>query len=162
MLVKSLLEMPYVYSDGRHSDSKVQNLVCISSGSLTRDYELLGTVSTDSGTDEISLHLLKDPYAMLVRGVVPVINEYGNQTNQIVFGLKFKRRLMTELPVDMLAESCRQVDSVFIDPLYRGVGISSAVYKELVTRGFTIISDSSQFPDGKYLWKKLIKERGEL
>lgn len=154
--------MPYVYSDGHHSDARVEKFVTISDGSLARNYEFIGMADSRTGIDEISLYLIKDPYAMLIRGVVPVINEYGEPTNEIVFGLKFKRRMTTKLPTNMDEERCRQVDSVFIHPSYRGAGISANVYKELVRRGFIIISDSAQFPDGKYLWKKLIRQRDEL
>lgn len=51
-----------------------------------------------------------------------------------------------------------QVNGVFIQQKYRSSKIVSTIYRSLVLRGYTVVSDSTQFPPGVGLWKSIAHE----
>lgn len=51
-----------------------------------------------------------------------------------------------------------QVNSVKMDKKYRSVGAITELYISLVKHGYVILSDATQFTDGKMLWKRIARE----
>lgn len=157
MKLSDLFEEPYEVTDGVHSDNEIQKYGQMSSATLARDHEFLGSINSLQG-EKIKLYALKSPQYAVIRGVIPGYTDHGLNTNFVVFALRFKSVIQAKLPKELDGNKCLQVNSVFIAPEFRGEGITGAVYKLIATKGFSIISDSAQFRDGKELWKKLVRD----
>lgn len=56
------------------------------------------------------------------------------------------------------AQNELQVDTVHTDPEYRNLFLAGRLYFLLADRGYSIVSDYSQYLGGKALWKKLARE----
>lgn len=79
------------------------------------------------------------------------IDEFGEQTNQILAQVNFQD--YAELPV----KNPLQVKEVHAYVKVAGMGLASELYTLLAARGFTVVSDFTQYTGGKELWKKLAK-----
>lgn len=157
MKLSDLFEMPYEHTNGHHRDTDVEHYGQISFSALTRDYEYLGLVDSRQG-ENVRIYALKSPNFAVIKGVIDGQDGLGRNTNFVVFALRFKRNVLARIPAEVDASMCIQVNSVFISPEFRNEGISSTVYKYLTSKGFVIISDNTQFTDGKELWKKLVRD----
>jgi hypothetical protein len=104
----------------------------------------------------VEIHILADAHPC-VRGTISAQHPDDNgQTNRVIFSLRFKHaHTLVKIPKTVDASRLLQVDKVSIDKDFQGLGIASYAYAQLAKRGFTVLSDTSQFADGKMLWKKM-------
>ena len=160
MKLSDLFEEPYEVTSGAHREPEVQKYGQVSVSTLSRDHSFLGSVNTHHG-EKIRLYGLKNPQFSVIRGVIDGHTDLGVLTNFVVFVLRFKSSVHASLPTDVDKTKALQVNSVFVAPEFRGEGLSSTVYKLLASKGFCIISDNTQFQDGKELWKKLVRDTAE-
>jgi hypothetical protein len=120
--------------------------------SLGRLYTPLGSMKT--GGQEITLSLRNTMQGAI--GTVKGDKPTGEPSNRIIFILDFKKRHTLENVPDGIDEGkILQVKSVAVDPELEGVGIASFAYSSLAKRGHVVLSDTSQFADGKALWKRM-------
>ena len=157
MKLADLFEEPYEHTSGHHRDDQVEKYGQMSDDALKRDNIFLGTVDSRHG-EKIRIYALKEPKYAVIRGLIDGHDELGRKTNFVVFALRFKKKVQAILPPSLDINSCFQVNSVFISPEFRNEGISSTVYRYLTSKGLVIISDNTQFTDGKELWKKLVRD----
>ena len=111
----------------------------ISDRSLERDYKLIGEISV---TDNLVRFFMLDKTQ--VYGVVKDKNELDEDSNRVVFVVRFKNRhTIANLPEQVDESKILQIDGVSVSRELKGLGIASFVYTLLVKRGFTILSDGS-------------------
>jgi hypothetical protein len=150
---KILSEMPF-----QHHGTMKREFVgsFISTNSLSRNYIPLGIIEADDKS--VELHLLNDDRAHVI-GTVPVVKPDGEESNSNIFTLNFKDELtISKIPIGLDASKIIQVNSVSVRPRYEGYGIASFAYSRLAEMGFIILSDCSQFTDGRKLWEKMAKK----
>lgn len=70
-----------------------------------------------------------------------------------MFRLRFKES--DELRFTHKFAKVLQINSVSISPDYGNRGTGSRIYQSLANRGYTLVSDTTQFEPAKSLWKKL-------
>jgi len=151
-----LLEMPYHHPGSMKKPDFTTSFT--SSSSLERLYEkMLCEKHASVGTDvKFFLNKAHSKVIGVVDGVKPKTNE---KTNQIIFSLQFKdKHTLVKIPNEFGTKKILQVNSVSIHGDYEGEGIASFVYASLVAAGYLVLSDTSQFDDGKMLWKKMARE----
>ena len=157
MKVQELFESPPPYlHDGEYSaPEELEKPTYYSDSSLSRMFIYLCDEIFEN--IKVSFYMLDN---LKVVGVIPEKKEKTQEkSNQIVFSLRFKTyKTIINYPDDIDKSKVLQVDSVFTSKIVRGTGIASFVYAMLVERGFIVVSDTSQFEDGKQLWKKISKE----
>ena len=149
-----LSETPYLH-DGDYTPRDYKKNTFISDRSLARDFKFLG--SDVFVNDKIYFHIIDN---LRVHGTTKQKKDKTNEdSNKIIFSLKFKTtKTINNIPDDLKNKNIVQVDSVYVDSEYSGIGIASYVYLMLADQGYVILSDSSQFEDGKQLWKKIARE----
>jgi hypothetical protein len=150
-LKQILSEMPYEH-DGEMKREPFKSSF-ISDGSLKRNYLMLGFIEA---LDElIELHVLND-IPPTVLGTISSKKPSGEDSNRAIFSLRFKpKHTLTKIPKEIDSSKIIQVDKVSIDKDFQGFGVASFAYAQLAKRGFIVLSDTSQFKDGKELWKKM-------
>lgn len=155
MKLSDLLEEPVIYDSGQHADKAID--LFQSDRALIADFKPIFSMNTTLGN--IRFLAKKHPENSLIRGVVQDQDDIGRSVNRIIFQLKFKAKTsLINFPHEIDSGKCLQVNSVFISDDFRKLGIASRIYKFLTSAGFVIISDSSQYEDGKELWKKLVRD----
>lgn len=149
-----LVEMtPYLH-DGKYTPKNYKESN-ISDNTLAREFTELFT--EDILGKSITFYLANGLYQVV--GTYKSKKENDSPTNSEIYTLDFKKtHTLINIPADLKGKRILQVTSVFIQPQYRGRGLSSKVYISLAKMGFAVISDTAQFSDGKMLWKKLSKE----
>jgi hypothetical protein len=149
-----LTETPY-HHDGVMAREKFGTSYT-SDVSLERLYQELGEIKAKDDVVRLYLQNTKDNVIGVIKREKP---DTKVETNAMIFTLRFKKRnTIDKMPAELKGHDILQVTKVSIDPSYEGVGIASLAYALLVAKGYVVISDSSQFTDGKMLWKKLAKE----
>lgn len=147
LLKQILKETPYTH-DGV---LKRKNMGFISNTSLSRLYTLIGKIDTPKG--EVSIHMLNSSPSII--GTVKDIKE-GEESNSGCFSLNFKKVHTLEVILPGIKKSkILQIDKAIVKKDYEGYGIASFTYSSLVKLGYTILSDTTQFNDGKQLWKRM-------
>lgn len=133
-------ETPYMH-DGEYTDrGEIATFKTISDGSLAREYSHLFDGSMSDG-QQVRFYLLKTNHAVIGVSKTP---DTPQDRNTIGFALRFKRtHTLVTVPPDVDSTKLLQVDSVFIDPLWKGQGVASRIYVELIKRGFAVVSDNS-------------------
>jgi hypothetical protein len=150
-----LSETPYLHDGEYEAPEGMEKETFYSDGSLQRMFSPLGKEVFENVA--ISFFIMD---TLKVVGVIKKKKEKTNeQSNLIVFSLRFKNtKTIMHYPDGIDQHKVLQVDSVYVKKDFRGLGISSFVYALLVEKGFIIVSDTSQFDDGKQLWKKISRE----
>lgn len=153
--VEILTETPYVHDGEYKAPEGMDKKTYHSDSALKRQYQFLGFEVFDAERVEF---YLQDKLRL-----VGVIKDKKDKTqelsNLIVFSLRFKtHKTIVNYPDGVEESKTLQVDSVYTRPEFREFGIASFVYTLLVEKGFIIVSDTSQFSDGKQLWKKISRE----
>ena len=118
-------------------------------------------IAGTSGDGDAELHILIDDLPCVKGTVKSNHPEDGRSTNRIVFSLRFKPSHTLANTINVDDTKIIQVDKVSIDREFGNQGLASFAYSRLAMRGFIILSDNSQFTDGKMLWKKMA-ERAHL
>lgn len=150
-LLNILNEMPYVH-DGKMKREPFKNTF-LSDSSLERNYAMLGFV--EARDEVVECHILVDDHPN-VTGTIKEKHPEGYDSNRVVFSLRFKsKHTIVKIPQKIDQSRILQVDKVSIDKDFEGFGIASFVYAQLAKRGFLVLSDTSQFTDGKMLWKTM-------
>lgn len=143
--------MPYEH-DGEMKREPFKNTF-ISTQALTRTYANLGAI--EIADEYVELHILDADHPRVI-GTIKAKKEGGEQSNRVIFSLRFKTaHTLVKVPDSVQELSIVQVDKVSIDREFQSFGIASYAYSLLAKRGFTILSDTSQFMDGKMLWKQM-------
>ena len=152
--IKNIIsEMPFQHHGTMKRELTGKNF--ISRNTLSRNYKFLGMV--EAKIEFVELHILDDERTHVI-GTIPAIAPNGDESNTTVFSLEFKQvSTPNKIPKNLDASKIIQVDKVLIDKKYEGYGIASFVYSRLAEIGFIILSDSSQFTDGRKLWEKMAK-----
>lgn len=157
MKILDLAEIPYEI-DEQASESK---LTTLSDYTLSRGYDKLGTfLPAVEGRGLVTFFAEKTDH--MVIGTVKVLVRVGkNKTevrNKAIFNLSFKRvnTLECEIP-EFKNRKLLQVNRVRTSTEHQGLGIAVAAYISLAKHGFVVLSDSTQFSDGKHLWKSIIQ-----
>jgi len=151
---KLISEMPF-----QHTGSMKRELTgnsFISKNTLSRNYKFLGMIEVRLVF--VELHILDDERTHII-GTVPSITPDGEESNSTVFTLEFKQKTtLNKIPKSLDSSKIIQVDKVMIDKAYEGYGIASYAYSRLAEIGFIILSDSTQFTDGRKLWEKMARK----
>lgn len=151
---KLISEMPF-----QHPGSMKRELTgnsFISKNTLTRNYKFLGMIEADDMF--VELHLLDDDLPHVI-GTVQAVKPDGEQTNKNIFTLRFKQNLtIKNIPKELDVSKTVQVDNVSVWKTFEGYGIASYAYSRLAEIGFIILSDSTQFTDGRKLWEKMARK----
>lgn len=116
----------------------------VSREAIARDYSEIGSVSDlPVFLDHSHTHaIVFDPSVETSTGrLLQVFRVTFKKTHTLKFAHAFKNIL--------------QIAKVAIDKSYGSQGTAQAVYQILVDRGFTIISDDTQFEPAQALWKRL-------
>jgi len=149
-----LSEAPYLH-DGKYTQPDMDKDTYHSNDTLTRNYRHLCTTSS-AGVD-INFYLQDN--IRCVATIKKKKEKTREESNLIVFSLLFKNvKTIINYPEGIKESEVLQVDSVYVRPEFREFGLASFAYMKLVEAGFIVVSDSSQFEDGKRLWKKLSRE----
>ena len=153
--VEILSETPYVHDGDYKAPEGMEKETFISDRSLAREQKHLGFEVFDA--------MRVDFYLMDLIKVIGVVKKKKEKTqemsNLIVFSLRFKQtKTIVNYPEGINRNDVLQVDSVYVSRALKGRGIASFVYSMLVEQGFIVVSDTSQFSDGKELWKKISRE----
>lgn len=128
-----------------------------SDGSLERNYKMLGFIEVES--DMVELHILKETDKVIgtIKQNKPAPD--NEPSNRVIFSLRFKNKhTLVKIPKNINQNKIIQVDKVSIDKDFEGYGIASFAYSQLVKTGFIVLSDTSQFTDGRKLWEKMAKK----
>jgi hypothetical protein len=72
--------------------------------------------------------------------------------------MDFKTRPRLEFPNNF--QKLLQVNKVAVDSTHGARGIASNIYKLLVSLGYTIVSDDTQFEPAQSLWKRIAADHG--
>jgi hypothetical protein len=141
MKVSEILEeTPYLHP-GEMSRKMLDGSISI--GAIQREYRLLDMVDnlliylSIDNTRVIGINSLEN----IVDRVLPVFKLIFKSSNL----LKFRHQFQNIIQVDRVAVTTKAGSS----------GIMSRVYKMLVDRGFTLVSDITQFDPAQALWKKI-------
>lgn len=133
--------LPKRFEDGNVTSNK----------SIIRLYDFL--FSHTFGNHLISFYKHKNANAIF--GFTKIHNPQSPEhENKVVFNLTFYDQPTLRHTIPHSA----QVESAIVADGYEGLGIASYVYLRLALAGLTIISDSTQFDDGKHLWLKMARE----
>ncbi len=125
----------------------------ISDDALARLYTVLGTVQAHD--QEVSIHLLKTKTSV-IGTVTSAADRDGLPSNRCVFSLMFKdAHTLIRPPTGIDEAKILQVDRVSVDSDLENIGIASFAYSALAKLGYVVLSDSTQFSDGKRLWKRM-------
>lgn len=151
-----LSETPYLHDGEYEAPEVLKSQTFMSDATLLRDHSPLDYYVVNA--ERIEFFFSKTQ--RVVTGVIKKKKEKTKEmSNLVVFSLRFKKeKTIVNYPNGVDQHKVLQVDSVYTDEDYRGRGISSFVYALLVEKGFIIVSDTSQFDDGKQLWKKISRE----
>lgn len=148
-------EMPFQHTGTLKRDNESKSF--ISSRSLARNYKQLGMIEVIDN-EMIELHILNDPKPIVI-GTLPSTKPDGEESNSPVFSLRFKdKNTLVKIPKDLKSAKILQVDKVSINKKYEGYGVASYAYAQLVKMKFTLLSDTSQFTDGRKLWEKMVRK----
>ena len=156
-----LTESPHLkggeYTPGSNADGDS----FISDSSLQRKYEEIGNTTRDNET--FYIYRIVKGGDKIVRVVTPGKNMFDQDSNLIVTTIHFKYHPSShKLPKDIDREKVYQVNGVYTKNKYRDIGLTSFAYLCLAKSGYTVISDTVQYEDGKELWKSLAKKSGLL
>lgn len=151
-----LSETPYLHNGEYTAPSVIMHQTFMSDATLVRDHTELGYFVIDA----VRVNLYFSKTQRVVTGVIsekkPKTQE---QSNLVIFSLRFKKeKTIVNYPDGVDKTKVLQVDSVYTDEDFRGRGLSAYVYATLIEEGFIVVSDTSQFEDGKQLWKKISRE----
>ena len=141
-----LNEMPYLHP-GEMSRHILDNGVSIAA--IKRAYVTLGRVG------ELIVYI--DHHSSHVIVIDPGSEVSDSRLSQ-VFRVQFKPVPLLNFPNNL--QNIRQVDKVAVQRAYESQEIATDVYKMLVDRGYTVVSDVSQFEPAQGLWKKVARESG--
>jgi hypothetical protein len=149
-----LTEMPYNHEG---TMKRSFGMSYTSDTSLQRLYKpLLAEINADGIKVRFYVRIATDA----IIGVIDGFKPDGEKTNELVFILKFKtNNTLIKKPAELIGK-IMQVDKVAISKDFEGQGIASFIYATLVKEGNIILSDTSQFDDGKMLWKKMARKAG--
>jgi hypothetical protein len=139
-----LNEIPYLHP-GELTHIQLDSTISLSY--IQREYVQLGVV----GDVKVMLH--RERVA-----VVGVPNNSDREDGRVeqIFRLTFKDR--HELKFNHPFTNVLQENTVKIHKKYGGQGIMSNVYKLIAERGFTLISDSTQFESAQAMWMKMSRD----
>ncbi len=146
---KIVQEMPYIHAGSMEREAFWNSF--ISNTSLVRLYGPLGAIQ--AGSEYVELHNLKNHPRVI--GTVKAQKD-GEESNRIVFSLRFKvHHTLVNVPPGVDEARVIQVDKVSTERALEGMGIASYAYSELVKLGHVILSDTSQFDEGRRLWVRM-------
>lgn len=166
MKIETLLEMPYeIEGSMPRNNSEVEEvgkLTTVSDFTLGRTYTKIGSfLPADPNLGVVSFHLSKNGISLVgfVKVLVRINNLDREVRNKAIFNLNFKpsNTLECEIP-EFNGKRILQVNRVRTFDDFQGLGLATAAYIKLAKAGNVILSDSTQFTDGKMLWKKIINE----
>ena len=123
-----LLEAPYVHAGEYVPSCRSDGFM--SSSAIKRDYLPFGMFEA-VGDTIIELHILDAPLPKII-GTVIDEDPLGDDSNRIVFSLKFKSR--PTFNDNLISGKVLQVDSVFGEKDTRSEGLGSFVYALLVKK----------------------------
>jgi len=171
MKILKLLEMPYEIEGsmpknepeqketGRELDGRIST---ISDFTLERTYEKIGSFLPNSiDTNLVSFHY--NPHSKMLIGTVKALVKVNSKKTEVrnkpilTLNFKFETTLECKIP-EFLNRTILQVNRVRTSEGFQGLGIATSAYIKLAKSGYVILSDSTQFSDGKHLWKKIIDE----
>lgn len=139
-----LNEVPYLHP-GEMTHIELDGTVSLSY--IQREYDELGVV------DDVRVLMHKEKVA-----TIGVPNNSTGEVERVdqIFRLTFKNK--HELNFKHPFTNILQENNVKIHKKYGGQGIMSSVYRLLVDRGFTLVSDSAHFEPAKAMWIKLSRD----
>lgn len=134
----------------------------LSDFSLGREYIKIGaTLPAHQDWGLVTFYLGKNTQFLIatIKVLVKITNTKQEVRNKVIFSLNFKTdtTLECEIP-EFENREILQVNRVRTYDDARGLGIAVAAYVNLAKRGFIVLSDNTQFTDGKMLWKSIINE----
>lgn len=164
MKILDLLEMPYEISGSMPKNSDEQEtdtkLTTISDFTLNRGYTKIGSfLPAISGRGLVSFHMENTDHFVIgtVKVLVRINRSKTEVRNKSIFNLSFKASTTLECDIpDFKNRKILQVNRVRTAAENQGLGIAVAAYVNLAKSGFVVLSDSTQFTDGKMLWKSII------
>lgn len=159
MKIEELLEMaPPYHPKGekppRHWAKK--NDFFISFSAIHRAYDEIGFANFT--TLDLIFYMSKEAKTVFggYEDTDPFTQELGFR---VIFVLDFKSKLtIVNFPKQINRRKCLQVQKVHTLEKYQDRDIAQFVYQLLVSRGFTIISDTTQLDGGVGLWKKMARQ----
>lgn len=171
MKTLKLLEMPYEIEgtmpknepEQKESNQEIEGkFSTISDFTLNRTYEKIGTFLPNSfDSNLVSFHYNKQSHTLIgtIKALVRVTSKKTEVRNKPILNLNFKftNTLECEIP-EFPKRPIVQVNRVRTSEGFQGLGIAASAYIKLAKVGYVVLSDSTQFSDGKHLWKKLIDE----
>jgi len=149
MRFSELFEMPtYIPSELDTTDFEV-NVPSVDT--LDREYDLIGNIQVRN--QKIISALKKDRSSAIIGPAVQ--RDDGKPAMDVIVTLQFHDS--PDLGEAQTPKSL-QVNTVFTTSATRGFGYGYQLYKILLDRGFTIVSDNIQYIGGKELWAKIIRK----
>jgi hypothetical protein len=136
------------------SDFKVN---IISVDTLDRDYDLLGEIN--GNTPDPVIGAIRKDKTLAVIGYVKKRRD-GKTSIEINSEIKFHARpeLGNASAGNDLAKNAIQVDTVLTVNENQGRGLAYNLYKMLLNRGYTVVSDNIQYVGGRKLWEKILRQ----
>lgn len=139
-------EMPYLHP-GEMTRDMLDNGV--SDSAIVRDYKKIGTVT--------GLPMYIDKHETHVIVVNPEEKTESGRMQQ-VFRMQFKQRHQLSFPNQF--KNILQLSKVAVNRQHGTSGLATYVYKLLVSLGYTIVSDDTQFEPAQSLWKRIAADPG--
>lgn len=155
----NLLEFPQKL-DGESPSEQRYDKTYVSTRSMAREYERIGT--TQVGSSDVEFWLQKNGKAS-VRGTINGTNSLtGEEGYLLVFLVMFKIGSMNSKNLTKYVNEwkLKQVHYVQTSREFRGTGIAAYVYSLMVKLGYVVVSDKQQFEAGIQLWKKMARVAG--
>ena len=156
-LLKKLHETPYLHDlDIDPTEVGTDLLIHVgktSDEALSRAYTKLGEIKTPKGVVQFFIDKKDEDH---VRGYIYNDNyskKVGKSYNDLIFSLTIETDLTFAVPF----RNAIQVSGVGTIKKFQFEGIALYAYMLLAKRGFTVVSDSTQFQGGYGLWKKLAR-----
>jgi len=149
MRFSELFEMPtFIPRELPTTDVKVH---VASVDTLDRDYELLG--NTQRHNQKIIAAIKKDRSQAIIGPAVQ--RSDGKPSMDVIVTIKFH-----EAPDlgEVAGHNAIQVDTVVSAEDIRGFGYGYMLYKMLLNRGYTVVSDNIQYIGGRKLWEKILRQ----
>jgi hypothetical protein len=153
---KELFEMPtYQATVLPVSDFEIN---IISADALDRDYDLLGEIHDDN-TLERTVGAIRKDKTLAIIGDVKTRRD-GKTSLEISAEIKFHAspELGNASAHHDLPENSIQVDTVLTVAKNQSRGLAYKLYKMLLDRGYTVVSDNIQYIGGRKLWEKILRQ----
>lgn len=166
MKIMRLLEMPYEILGSMPKNEKekeeLSKSTTLSDFSLGREYIKIGaTLPAHQDWGLVTFYLGKNAQFLIgtIKVLVKITNTKKEIRNKVIFSLNFKSHNTLERAIpEFENREILQVNRVRTHDDARGLGIAVSAYVNLAKHGFIVLSDNTQFTDGKMLWKSIIDE----